>query len=299
MASPGGVTIGDHVAGRAETRPAQWSHQVGLSGQCRPRPPFAGAPRRIGSRLRGSTAPSKQPFRRAKAQRASVIGGKPCSHPRVRSFSAASTARRVASSTVGWSSGRTVKPDFPAALGEEFRRGAETLRVRPCRGRGHPGSHFHGAEASRLGLPIQPSRQATFRVRWSPVREARRIPTRRTTIGPTASAFTRVPASAPRPLGWDGRSSKDHRASCRLAVPVSSAQNALVTDFAFCARNPGRYTKRRSAWIKRPFRRCRSVGAWEKRSPQRRSAVDTRLAVGTYVAAVRVEIGQKTGKIQI
>lgn len=39
-------------------------------------------------------------------------------------------------------------------------------------------------------------------------------------------------------------------------------KDTLVSDFAVCARNSGRYTKRRSVWSKRAFRRCRSAGAW-------------------------------------
>jgi hypothetical protein len=59
------------------------------------------------------------------------------------------------------------------------------------------------------------------------VRAAHRVPTRRPTFGPTAPALLAVPAPAPKHLGGDGRLDKDHGASCRMAVPVSSAQRRV------------------------------------------------------------------------
>ena len=172
LTSPAGVTIRGHVVVHAETLPTRCFHQVGPSGRCRPALPFAAAPKRIGLRLCRSTAPSKRPFRRAEAQRASVFGGEPSSHPPVRSFSATSNARQFASSTVGWSSGKPFKPGFPATSGSELHRCAETLQIWTL-----PSEKPSGATSStapkrrRSGIPIRPSLQATSRFRRSPSRE--------------------------------------------------------------------------------------------------------------------------------
>jgi hypothetical protein len=87
----------------------------------------------------------------------------------------------------------------------------------------------------------------------------RRIPTCRPTFSPTARALPGVPASAPKHLGGDARLSKGHGASCRLACRSPRRKDALVSDFAVCARNSDRYTRRGSVCKRRSVRTRRSI----------------------------------------
>jgi hypothetical protein len=126
---------------------------------------------------------------------------------------------------------------------------------------------------------------------------ARRIPTRRATFGPTVRALPAVPASAPKHLGGDSRSNKDHGASCRLAGPFSHAQRRVGFRLRRLRALSGPLgSKRRSAGTKRAIRRCRSVGPGVSWLPGHRSASNPGLAVGTDLAAVRVGVDRVAGK---
>lgn len=223
-----GLTVRGHFAARAETRLARYSHQVGPSGRCRPALPFAAAPKRIGSRLRRSTAPSKRPFRRAEAQRAGVFGSEP-------------------SATLGF--GRF--PPHPTRVGSRLRRSAghrgnpsnlafQLLRAWMFTGAPKRSGSRPRCRRSRPGPP-RPRRRSVAvgafpsgRAKKPPpvsdghrCAKALRIPTRRPTFGPTVAARPAIPASAPKHLGGDRRLDKDHGASCRLAVSFSSAQRRV------------------------------------------------------------------------
>lgn len=261
--SPAGVTVWGHVAVCAETLSTRCSHQIAPSGRSRPALPFTAAQKRVGSRLRRSAAPSKQPFRRAEAQRTGVIGSEPSSTLRLgrfpphrfRALDRVINGRPIIGETLqtrlssrlrlGGSLMRRNAPDPDFAVGEAIRSTSSTAPER--RGRGFPSGRAFKPP------PVSDGHRCA---------NARRIPTRRATFGSTAQALTGVPASAPKHLGGDGRSSKGHGASCRLAVPFSSAQRRVGFRLRRLRAQPGPLLQTPKRWMKRTVRRCRSEGAW-------------------------------------
>jgi hypothetical protein len=149
------------------------------------------------------------------------------------------------------------------------------------------------------GIPIKPSLQANLPFGRSPVRGAHRVPT---AIRPSALRPRPSQKSLPRRRSASARTvvrakTDERRAVWRCRFPLR--KNALVTDFAVCARNPVRFAPSAGA----PGSSVPSGGAVRRvlgvgRFPRRRNALEPSFAVGTDLAAVRVWIGRAARRIQ-
>lgn len=148
--------------------------------------------------------------------------------------------------------------------------------------------HFHQAEPSSH-LPLRTVTAARMHI-------GSRLTARPSTLRPEPSRLSLLRRRSTSVGTVVRAKATERRADWRCRSPLR--KDALVSDFAVCARNLGCYSKRRSAWKSVPSGGAVRMAPGVHRFPWRRNASDPSLAVGTDLAAVRVGINHLAGKIR-